>query len=88
MFLSANMSIFENFFDIYLHSTFLKLVGQNTPLRDVYIKIRRLYPKEFRSALMSFIRKHPNSTMYDKIDKKKITKHFAMTEFIYTFSVI
>lgn len=87
MFLSANMSIFENFFDTYLHSTFLKLVGQNTPLRDVYIKIRRLYPKEFRSALMSFIRKHPNSTMYDKIDKK-ITKHFAMTEFIYTFSVI
>ena len=50
-----------------MHSTFLKLVGQNTPLRDVYNKIRRQYPKEFRSALMSFIRDHPNSTIYDKI---------------------
>ena len=46
---------------------FLKLVEQNTPLREVYIKIRELYPNEFRSALMSFIREHPNSTIYDKI---------------------
>ena len=45
---------------------FLKLVEQNTPLREVYIKIRELYPNEFRSALMSFIREHPNSTIYDK----------------------
>ena len=59
--------LFEDYFDTNLHSMFLKLVEQNTPLREVYIKIRELYPNEFRSAMMSFIREHPNSTIYDKI---------------------
>ena len=61
--------LFEDYFDTNLHSMFLKLIEQNIPLRDVYIKIRRHYPKEFRFALISFIRDHPNSTIYDKIKK-------------------
>ena len=36
--------LFEDYFDTNLHSMFLKLVEQNTPLREVYIKIRELYP--------------------------------------------
>ena len=34
--------LFEDYFDTNLHSMFLKLVEQNTPLREVYIKIREL----------------------------------------------
>lgn len=56
-------------FEDYLHDEakvlFITLVNKNTRMRDVYERIRELYPLVFRNAIKAFIRDYPKSTIYD-----------------------
>lgn len=62
----TNEYLFEMYMDEESELLFKSLLKQKTPLRSIYSEIRKLYPERFRKALKAFLKKHPNSTIYDK----------------------
>lgn len=63
---ATNEYLFEMYLDEESELLFKSLLKQKTPLRSIYSEIRKLYPERFRKALKAFLKKYPDSTIYDK----------------------
>lgn len=58
--------LFETYLEPKILSQFQSSLKQNTPLKEIYFEIKKLYPNEFRKAIKAFHFDFPNSSIYDK----------------------
>jgi len=56
---------FIQYFPHTLKERYVFLKSQNSSLKEIYNQIKTEYPKEFRSALVTFVKNNPQKTIYD-----------------------
>lgn len=58
--------MFINYFDSEMKNLFYELQSENLTMREIYTKIKKLKPKDFRKAMRNFLMENPDSNIYKK----------------------
>lgn len=58
--------MFINYFDSEIKQLFYELQSENLTMREIYTKIKKLKPKDFRKAMRNFLMENPDSNIYKK----------------------
>lgn len=60
------LPMFINYFDSEMKQLFYELQSENLTMREIYTKIKKLKPKDFRKAMRNFLMENPDSNIYKK----------------------
>jgi len=62
---TTDVPLFVSYLEKPQIELFLELQNNGLPLREIYQQIKKTYPEEFRSAMLSFLRDYPKCTIYN-----------------------